>query len=195
MISTQPVLLTVLASLIALLIAVPLDAPVPENVPTAEPPMESPYDADGDGAMTADELTQAIEDRSKEFDWPDGYELSIDKMRTEVLKLGSNSLHQNGGEYAWLGFAHMCAWGYTWLDARDSNETETMDQAMEQLMTVTLSNPMYVYVVDEYRDIFEQAQVGNTQPLERLLRQQCNWNVFQSTPAPAGTPQATPART
>lgn len=195
MIPTQPVLLTVFSSFIALLLAVPLDAPPPENVPTAEPPMESPYDSDGDGFMTANELKEAIDDRSEEFDFPEGYVLSREWFDAMISNLGEKALHANGGEYSWLGFAHMCAWGQTWLDANAMNDSETMSRAMDQLMTVTLSNPMYTNIAKQYRGIFEHAQAGNTQPLERLLRQQCNWSVFESTPTPAGTPQATSAHT
>lgn len=195
MISKNPVILTILGAVFAFFAAVPMDAPPPEGFPTPEPPMESPYDSDGDGLMTSDELKMAIEGRQDEFEFPEGYHLSLDAMFIIITNMGENSLHENGAEYSWLGAAHLCAWGYTWLDAHAANDSETMDEAMDQLMTVTLGNPMYRYVVDNYREIFEQAQSGNIQPLEYQLRQQCNWNIFVATPAPIGTPQATPTRT
>lgn len=152
------------------------------EVPTAAPPPESSFDGDGDGFMTNDELRRAIEVTLPTFQFPDGYTTDVDTLITPYIsQLPDDVVHENGAEQGIVGDAHMCAWGQTWLDATAQGDQTTMDTAMDQLKSVTLDLSTKRYVRDFYEDIFTKAELGDIAPLANLI-QQCNWDVFESTP-------------
>lgn len=152
-------------------------APTAVIVEGQHPIPTSGADADGDGFYSMEEFNQAIIAAYPYYDWPDAYHPSLEFIvgRFGFDQLPTDAQFEIPGELTVLGTYHECAWQQNWLDAFAVGDQQAMDESMEQLRTVSLTNPMFIYIISDLERIYNQAELGDPAGLTQFTQANCDW--------------------
>lgn len=177
----------------------PNNEPILKDAPTsAEPsggytPIPSSFDSDGDGFMSVPEYINALQVRYPTYAWPTGHKLDLNAVVAglEAQAQKVNMQFENGSERTSLGFAFLCAWQYTLLDATYANDSALVAESVKRLQTELRSNPSMAGIRQYEEDAISRAELGDPGPLQQTI----NGNGCASQPWEAGTPVASPVHT
>jgi hypothetical protein len=170
----------------------PDDETIVKNVPT-EPPIQqtvvrSNFDADEDGFYTFEELEQAVAALYPSYQWPDNYQVDPNTLLSGFAAFKDQGARfQAGSEYTVIGMRHQCAWEMAWLDGYREGDTALMDESLNQLRTVALENPMFIYIRDDLENMIQRAELGDPALMQRHVDANCRSMKF-ITPVPEPPP-------
>ena len=92
--------------------------------------------------MTIDQLSTAVAIAIPQYAWPPNYQ-ATHALITADWEWSSRDEYEAGGEWTIVGIYHACAWGQTWLDARESGDQLLKARALQELTDVVPNNPNY----------------------------------------------------
>ncbi len=152
-------------------------------------------DIDGDGMYDLNELTAAIEAEYADLQWPAAYPTTLDLLigpaQNQRDQYPDKPVHwEIGSEYNFVGFPHLCAWGFAWLDSIASGDEPLMSRAESQLRTVSLEFPTFTSIRESIREDIDRAALGDVGEFRTLLESSCNMSVF-ATPSVYGPHKST----
>lgn len=169
----------------------PIEKDVPTGPAATEMPIsrESNFDRDGNGFYSLGEFKQAITALYPSYDWPEDYQVDLDKVISGIEKRsGPNDQYEVPGEYTILGLDHVCAWGSAWLDAYRDGNTALMEESLYQLQVVALDNPLFVYIRNDLSAIFARAALGDPSMIQQYVDSNCS--SLKTVTSDSTTPQA-----
>lgn len=169
----------------------PITKAAPTGPAATEAAMQMPagsanFDADGDGWYTFPEFEAAVAALYPSYVWPDNYHIDPATLLVEdPAETARGDRYQAGGEYTIVGGAHMCAWELAWLDGYRNSDDDLMGEAIDQLRTVALSNPMMdISMRDHVEDVIQRAVLGDPALVQQDVDVSCRgFGFFPATPA------------
>lgn len=159
--------------------------------PTVPPNPPSDFDKDGDGMYTNEEFAEAIRYRFSEYEWPDNYQTTADRIIDSLNQdAHPNALNEAPAEYTIIGMFHQCAWQYALIDAAHDNDQALIDESQYQLVEIGQNkNPL---ARDEngkkfMRDAYDRAALGDTAQLQQIIDGDCRQRKKDLIPAGSNT--------
>lgn len=149
----------------------PTSAPAPTFGPSS-------FDSNGDGWYTYEELREAILAVLNTYTWPPNYPVSAEFIRSAMANPpNGDPLFQVGSEYTALSTFHECGWWQTWLDAKESGDSNLEAQALDQILNVVPTSPtLDPGSAEHLRGIAAKAQLGDATGVISLVEANCQGN-------------------
>lgn len=143
------------------------------GIPTPMPPQT--LDPDGDGWMTTEEYTKALETMYPAFHFPPGYALDIDSITAE-LKTPEWKDHgfQINYPYTAIGLPQLCAWSMYWLDSYTTGRDTEAAEALQFLTDTIPTNPTFISMSADIESWVQSAALGDPAPLQSFVQYNCS---------------------